>query len=334
MFGNKIIDFIKNTKNTNGNDWFLGLTSDNQSEVKKAIKDYNKLIKTQGPDLNIDRWEQFSSLSDDVRTDVKTYLKSLDGAKASTEDLNKIMSATMETASSTGTEFVSTGNKIRDFGKKTTTVFKGFGNVVGNSLEKGLKTVGSTMLGIGANVAINAGAGLIISGLIDSWDKYTNAQENAIDRGNEAIQSYEDNLSKFNTNSQVISEVGERFEELRKGVSITGQNIGLTTDEYEEYQNTGHPAYDVFPDRSCTGGREGQAAGPHRKRNGTPAELGSDTLGTGGSRKENHRENVLGKREVHCDSCGRQHRGSESQDHCGRRSAPDSHIRRRNTGSG
>lgn len=248
MFGNKIIDFIKNTKNTNGNDWFLGLTSDNQSEVKKAIKDYNKLLKTQGPDLNIDRWEQFSSLSDDVRTDVKTYLKSLDGAKASTEDLNKIMSATMETASSTGTEFVSTGNKIRDFGKKTTTVFKGFGNVVGNSLEKGLKTVGSTMLGIGANVAINAGAGLIISELIDSWDKYTNAQENAIDRGNEAIQSYEDNLSKFNTNSQVISEVGERFEELRKGVSITGQNIGLTTDEYEEYQNIVSQIATSFPE--------------------------------------------------------------------------------------
>lgn len=248
MFGNKIIDFIKNTKNTNGNDWFLGLTSDNQSEVKKTIKDYNKLIKTQGPDLNIDRWEQFSSLSDDVRTDVKTYLKSLEGAKASTEDLNKIMSATMETASSTGTEFVSTGNKIRDFGKKTTTVFKGFGNVVGNSLEKSLKTVGSTMLGIGANVAINAGVGLIINELIDSWDKYTNAQENAIDRGNEAIQSYEDNLSKFNTNSQVISEVGERFEELRKGVSITGQNIGLTTDEYEEYQNIVSQIATSFPE--------------------------------------------------------------------------------------
>lgn len=242
--GNQLIDLFKGNKNKNENDWFLGLGSTEQSQVKKAIKDYNKLIKTQGPDINIDRWSQFSDVSDDV----KTYLKSLNGAKASTEDLNKIMSATMKTASSAGTEFVSTGSKIKDFGKQATTAVKGFGNVVGNGLKNGLKTMGNAALGIGANVAINAALGLAVNTAIDLWDKYSNAQENAIDRGNEAIQSYEDNLSIFNTNSKVISEVGERFEELRKGVSITGQNIGLTTDEYEEYQNIVSQIATSFPE--------------------------------------------------------------------------------------
>lgn len=88
MLGNKLIDFVQgNTLPKNPNDWFANKTSEEQKSIKKAVKNYNNLLKTEGPTLDIARWKQFSGLSDDVRT----YLKSLDGAEASTEDLNKAL---------------------------------------------------------------------------------------------------------------------------------------------------------------------------------------------------------------------------------------------------
>lgn len=156
------------------------------------------------------------------------------------------MTATMETASSTGNEFVSTGSRIKDFGKQAAITAKGFGNV----LKNGLKTVGSAALGIGADVAINAGIGLAINGLIDLWDKYANAQENAIDRGNEAITKAQENqqkianaqdlLDNIQSDTVVDATTGQtitRFEQLSQGVNSLGENVSLTQSEFAEYNS-------------------------------------------------------------------------------------------------
>lgn len=83
MLGNQLIDFIKGNSPKSENDWFLNLSTEEQKKTKKAIKDYNNILKLQGSSIDINRWSQFADVSDDV----KTYLKSLNGAKASTEGL-------------------------------------------------------------------------------------------------------------------------------------------------------------------------------------------------------------------------------------------------------
>lgn len=242
MLGNRLIDFVKeirgNGKNTS--DWWGSLDKEFQNEFSQKVDRFNKKSTKKG--FNIDTDIDFSGLSDDV----KSYFKNVEAGKASTEGLNKAMSATMKTASSTGTEFVSTGSKIKDFGKQVATTAKGFGNVIKN----GLKNVGSAALGIGANVAINAGIGLAINGLIDLWDKYANAQENAIERGNEAVTKAQENQQKITNAQNLLDNIkadkvtdaatGQtitRFEQLSQGVNSLGENVSLTQSEFAEYNS-------------------------------------------------------------------------------------------------
>src|SRR5699024_10982859 len=147
LFGNQLIDFVKGIRgNTKVNsNWWESLDEVNQKRYSQKVDLFNDKSIKQGFDIDTD--VDFSGLYDDV----KSYFKNVEAGKASTEGLNKAMSATMKTASSTGTEFVSTGSKIKDFGIQAKTAMKGFGNVVKN----GLKSFGGMALGIGANVAIN-----------------------------------------------------------------------------------------------------------------------------------------------------------------------------------
>lgn len=240
MLGNRFIDFIKEIKGNDksNSDWWGSLDKEFQEDFTEKVDRFNRKSKKKG--FNIDTDIDFSGLSDDV----KSYFKNVEAGKASTEGLNKAMSATMKTASSTGTEFVSTGSKIKDFGIQTKTAMKGFGNVVKN----GLKSFGGMALGIGANVAINAGIGLAINGLIDLWDKYANAQENAIERGNEAAAAIEDNYTSISNASKWQSSSLERFTELSQGVDKTGHNLSLTTAEFSEYQSLASELVNIVPD--------------------------------------------------------------------------------------
>lgn len=238
--GNQFIDFVKEIRGTgkSNSDWWGSLDKDFQKDFSEKVDLFNKKSKKKG--FNIDTDIDFSGLSDDV----KSYFKNVEAGKASTEGLNKAMSATMKTASSTGTEFLSTGSKIKDFGIQAKTAMKGFGNVVKN----GLKSFGGMALGIGANVAINAGIGLAINGLIGLWDKYANAQENAIERGKEAAAAIEDNYTSISNASKWQSDSLERFAELSQGVDKTGHNLSLTTAEFSEYQSLASELANIVPD--------------------------------------------------------------------------------------
>lgn len=240
MLGNQLIDFVKEIRGNgqNNSDWWKSLDKDFQNEFTQKVDLFNKKSTKKGFDIDTD--VDFSGLSDDV----KSYFKNVEAGKASTEGLNKAMSATMKTASSTGTEFVSTGSKIKDFGIQAKTAMKGFGNVVKN----GLKSFGGMALGIGANVAINAGIGLAINGLIGLWDKYANAQENAIERGKEAAAAIEDNYTSISNASKWQSNSLERFAELSQGVDKTGHNLSLTTAEFSEYQSLASELANIVPD--------------------------------------------------------------------------------------
>ncbi len=104
-----------------------------------------------------------------------------------------------------------------------------------------LATVGNMAFDMLVSAGINAA--------IEAWDNYANAQENAIERGNEAFDRMQQNQAKI-ANAQsvfdsiksntVISDDGReitRFEQLSMGVSSLGENISLTKAEFEEYNS-------------------------------------------------------------------------------------------------
>ena len=127
---------------------------------------------------------------------------------------------------------------LTDIGKQTSVFSK-------------LGTAAKSFVGNLASFAINAGTMWAISKgveiAINAWDNYSNKQENAIEKGNETLSKHQEKLKEFSNNSKVVQDVGKRFEELRKGVSASGENIGLTTDEFEEYHNIVSQLADAMP---------------------------------------------------------------------------------------
>ena len=106
-------------------------------------------------------------------------------------------------------------------------------------------------IGTIASSALNIGAGMLIANginyAISVWDKYANAQEHAIEAGEEASNKIKENYDKINNAKQWKSTNLERFTELAKGVNASGYNVSLSTAEFSEYQSLASSLADTLP---------------------------------------------------------------------------------------
>lgn len=123
---------------------------------------------------------------------------------------------------------------------KNTTLFQDF--------KSGISSVGSTLLSIGATVGTNLLVSAAIQGVATIADNVSHAQENAIESGNEVIQNYKDINEQMAQSSSWIETNGEKYTTLSKGVSSLGTNLGLTNEEYAEYQELASQVATQFPE--------------------------------------------------------------------------------------
>lgn len=123
---------------------------------------------------------------------------------------------------------------------KNTTLFQDF--------KSGISSVGSTLLSIGATVGTNLLVSAVIQGVATIADNVSHAQESAIESGNEVIQNYKDINEQMAQSSSWIETNGEKYTTLSKGVSSLGTNLGLTNEEYAEYQELASQIATQFPE--------------------------------------------------------------------------------------
>lgn len=114
------------------------------------------------------------------------------------------------------------------------------------------KTLGSAFKTIGAfalNTAVVAGITVAISAAAKAWDDYSKSQENAIESGNQALSIMEENQNKISSAQKVLDDIKSdtvidsngrtitRFEQLSQGVNSLGENVSLSSNEFEEYNS-------------------------------------------------------------------------------------------------
>ena len=89
---------------------------------------------------------------------------------------------------------------------------------------------------------VSAGASLIswLGDLIDTTDK-------AADSANQAIDAYKEAQSTLKSAKKTISDISSDYEKLAKGVDELGNNISLSTSEYERYNEIVNQIADMFP---------------------------------------------------------------------------------------
>lgn len=106
---------------------------------------------------------------------------------------------------------------------------------VTKDLGAGLKNIGKTALSIGGNVLLDTAISYGLSKAGEAWDNYSNKQENAIEKGNEALSNYKQTNSTMQEATSWIKDNEERYIELAKGATSLGEQGALTDAEFKEY---------------------------------------------------------------------------------------------------
>lgn len=238
MLGNGLINFIKDK---NGKKY--GSVSKKEREHLQSIVDEFAAQKHRyGTEFDIKGWASGIDILNDKSVDFLSNVKDGDNIM---EGLANSMGKTTKTITSSGAEIELTGNKYKDFFNRTKESFSTFGKVAKN----GLKNFGLGLLGTAANIGINAAVGYAIEAAISAWQKYSNIQENAIEKSQTATQKLQENQNKIKNAQSVLNDIQSnkvidtngneitRFEQLSRGVNSLGENVSLTTSEFEEYNS-------------------------------------------------------------------------------------------------
>lgn len=97
-------------------------------------------------------------------------------------------------------------------------------------------TIGLTLAQTALNAAIGMGSGLLVSLVVKGIDKLVHANEEAIQKAEELRRKYEEFKSTNESNISTLNGLKKEFEELSEGVSQYGDNVSLTTEQYERYK--------------------------------------------------------------------------------------------------
>ncbi|SDW46920.1 Phage-related minor tail protein [Lachnospiraceae bacterium KHCPX20] len=111
---------------------------------------------------------------------------------------------------------------------------------------------GAAAGGISAGTIIAGGAiaGAAIAGIagVYAFDKLTVSEKEAEEGAKAVMNAYSNAESTFNQHKNTISEIGDRFEQLQRGVSETGKNLTLSSGDYKEYLELSNQIADMYPD--------------------------------------------------------------------------------------
>lgn len=120
--------------------------------------------------------------------------------------------------------------------------------------EATVKTKLLTLAGKAGNIALNAFTGFLVGAAIDgliSCIKYVaTMRQRSIDAATEITKAWkeaEDKLEDMKSSVKFLTDSYDEFEKLSKGVSAYGENLSLTTDEYDRYHEISNQIADLFP---------------------------------------------------------------------------------------
>lgn len=118
--------------------------------------------------------------------------------------------------------FTAKQEKIGTLGAKITSTFKGIGSAIA-----------SMAVSMAAVMAIQ----IAITGIATAIDKAIMSAKEASEVTGTVLSNYSKATSEIDNNLSSVDNMRERFEELSKGVTDSGKNVSLSTEQYQEYQD-------------------------------------------------------------------------------------------------
>lgn len=118
--------------------------------------------------------------------------------------------------------FTAKQEKVGTLGAKIASTFKGIGSAIA-----------SMAVSMAAAMVIQA----VLNGIATFIDKIHMSAKEASEITETVLSNYSQATSEIDNNLSSVENMRERFEELSKGVSNSGENISLTTEQFQEYND-------------------------------------------------------------------------------------------------
>lgn len=153
------------------------------------------------------------------------FEKALSGATIQSREFAKSLDTVgdgWEVVSSKIDNFVAKQEKVGTLGAKITSTFKGIGSAIA-----------SMAVSMAAVMAIQ----IAITGIATVIDKAIMSAKEASEVTGNVLSNYSKATSEIDNNLSSVDNMRERFEELSKGVTDSGKNVSLSTEQYQEYQD-------------------------------------------------------------------------------------------------
>ena len=103
-----------------------------------------------------------------------------------------------------------------------------------------LGKIGKTLVGVSATVAA-----LWVAAKV--FDTLTTSSKEAAEAAKEASDAYKESQNSLKSNRQIINEIGLEYDKLSDGVDQFGNNISLTTEEFDRYHEICNKIADMYP---------------------------------------------------------------------------------------
>ena len=124
-----------------------------------------------------------------------------------------------------------------------------------SQLGKGISMAWAAIPGVGKIMLIAAAIGAVVAVI----DHFTISVKEAAKITSEAISEYKQTQDSLSATKKTIESISDDYEKLSKGVDKFGNNINLTTDEYEQYNDIVNQIADMFPEMVTGWTKEGNA---------------------------------------------------------------------------
>ena len=130
--------------------------------------------------------------------------------------------------------------------------------ILGATLKAG--TLGFKLFNAAATMGVSLLVGAAISAIFKFADEFIVTSEEIQEAANQAQSAIESLSTGFKDTEKFVSANAKRFAELAQGVDmLTGKNLSLTTDDYEEFLDLSNQLADIFPTLSRSYDENGNA---------------------------------------------------------------------------
>lgn len=120
-----------------------------------------------------------------------------------------------------------------------------------------LKSFGASLASMGVNMAI----GVVLEGAMTLIDNYADSVEHTKEVAESFASSIKSQQEEFTSNTARVDKLISEYDRLSKGVSDLGENVSLTSEEYDSYKNIVSELSDIMPNLTTIFDSQGDKIG-------------------------------------------------------------------------